>query len=45
MKTYHLEYYYDFNPEQVGTCYFTTDRVIKGFGGMTPRKIHENSII
>lgn len=30
MKTYHLEYYYDFSPEKVETCYFTTDKNVKG---------------
>ena len=39
MKTYHLEYYYDFNPEEVRTCYFTTDRVIKD-GVIKSEQIH-----
>lgn len=39
MKTYHLEYYYDFAPEKIETCYFTTDRVIKD-GVIKSEQIH-----
>ena len=29
MKTYIIEYYYDFNPETIETCYFSSDKDIK----------------
>lgn len=39
MKTYIIEYFYDFNPEEIETCYFTSDKNVKG-GIIKSEEIH-----
>lgn len=39
MKTYTIEYYYDFNPETIETCYFSSDKDIKD-GIIKSEQIH-----
>ena len=39
MKTYIIEYFYDFNPEEIETCYFTSDKNVKD-GIIKSEQIH-----
>ena len=39
MKIYHFEYYYDFAPEKIESCFFTTDKNVKG-GIIKSEEIH-----